>query len=131
MKIGGSYINTDAYSIISAWVAYLFSLYGLVILYINASYFWPLIAGSLVLTFISLCAGIQNLINLFYSPIISKFVAKILIRSISLGYFLSSAYGFIYFIIKLPFNDKSIFILPCLAVIFIFGGSAVGILERK
>ncbi len=119
--------QNNHYSTSSAWIAFLFSLYGLTLLYIYYSPFWIVLSISFISTFITLVAGIQNFLKLFnLNSIILPYRAYI-INFLSLGFFLLATYGFIQFLTFIPLRDKSILLLPAIGCIFIFGGAAIGI----
>ncbi len=120
----------NSYSKVSAWIAFVFAVYGFILLYVEESNYWILIGLSLLLTLMSLLYGVDFIINLFNLSLLPRICTKLSLSCIALGYLIGSIYGVIRFIKIIPINDRSIFFVPFVALSLIFAGSSLGLLVK-
>ena len=117
------------FSRLSAVISFLLAFYGWFILYVNSSLLWILSGFNLVFTLIAILIGTKNL-KIYLTIPVYKNIAFKAIRYLSIIlFFLTSAYGLINVIMYIPGNDKSIFLLPLVALLLILSGSAIGIYQ--
>ena len=117
------------YSPVAAWIMFAFSFYGMLISYFYSSLIWIFLGVCLMITFLTLVVGIKSVIQLVNFPFISPKYQKLAINLLSFGNFVSSIYGLISLMIVLPIKDKSIVLLPVIAISFIFAGSTIGLFK--
>ena len=119
-----------SYSKFAGWISFGFSNIALASLYINGSFLWLYLSMLILLTFVSLVFGnslLYEQISLKSYPLI---IRRIVIVVLYTSFFISSLYGFIVLINLLPIIDKSTFLIPGIAIAFIFGGASIVIFQR-
>ena len=121
------------YSELTAWIAFSFSLYGVLQIYIDGSLLWMLLAISLIIAFLSIILGFKSVLKIFYIPLVPIWIHKSSIIFLRLGFFISSVFGFLAFLYHLPVKDKSVFLVPIVICVLFFTGVVIGIFndERK
>ena len=120
-----------SYSTFTAWLGFILGLYGSYFLYVQETYYWIPVAFSLLLTSIRLLFGKPYLHSIFYTTSQSYLLNRIGYLSLGLGYFISSLYGLIKFIDIINLTDKSIFLIPCIAIAFLLAGTALGLFSSN
>lgn len=123
--------SNNSYSNLAAWLAFSFSNFALIDLYLKGNGIWVLIGINLCITFICMTDGIERLIKSIYLDYCPRNFIDVALYSVAVAYFASSLYGFFQFLNILPIADKSIFLLPFIAVLFIFAGASIGLINSN
>ena len=119
--------NSNSYSLITAYISLLPSFYSVLYLYINQSNLWLPLGLSFLITFIIIFSDISKSIHIFNKKKrISYFLFPVKIL-VPLIYFISTVTGIIIFIIQIPINDRSIFLIPSIIISILFAGVSIGI----
>ena len=116
-----------SYSSFTAWFGFILGLYGSYFLYVQETYYWIPLAFSLLLTSIRLLFGQPYLHSMFYTRSQSYLLDRIGYFSLGFGYFISSIYGLFRFVDLINVTDKSIFLIPLIAITFLLAGTALGL----
>ena len=120
-----------SYSSFTAWFGFILGLYGSYFLYVQETYYWIPLAFSLLITSIRLLFGKPYLHSIFFTNSQSYLLDRIGYFSVGLGYFTSSLYGLVKFIDLINVKDKSIFLIPCIAITFLLAGTALGLFSAN
>ena len=120
-----------SYSSFVAWFGFILGLYGSYFLYVQETYYWIPVAFSLLLTAIRLLFGKPYLLSIFFTNSQSYLLDRIGYFSVGLGYFISSLYGLIKFLELINIKDKSIFLIPFIAITFLLAGTALGLFSAN
>ncbi len=75
--------------------------------------------------------GVNNVISLCNLPKPITSFARLLKISFGTTFFLSSVYGSITILYRLPISDKSIILIPVIILTFLFGGASIGIYQSS
>ena len=115
------------YSITTAKLSFVFSIYGMLELYFRNIYLWVPIGFAVVLLFDPIFFGkiISNNNKLIYYNV-SK-LKKLFIKLILLAYYSSTIYALIRIAIVIPVKAKSLLILPFISISLIFAGTTIGL----
>ena len=120
-----------SYSSFTAWFGFILGLYGSYFLYVQETYYWIPLAFSLLLTSIRLLFGKPYLHSIFFTNSQFYLLDRIGYFCVGLGYFISSLYGLAKFIDCINVIDKSIFLIPFIAITFLLAGTALGLFSAN
>ena len=122
--------TTKSYSKLSAYTGLIFSIYGLIMLYINSYIIWIPLGLCLLICLLSIVNGIDFVIDLFPKYLLPRKVERFLLYLVSFGYMTTTTYGLFNLANQIPIRDKSILLFPFIILLIIFTGAAIGITDE-
>ncbi len=124
-------INTNmSYSKLIAWLSFTISVYTFILLYIESSFLWLLVGSNNILILLTLINSSTHLEEYLSKYINVAYIRFLFIMS-SITLFLSSVFGTYKLFIFLNLKDYSILLIPSISLLFLYGGSCLGIYQTS
>ncbi len=92
---------------------------------------WVFLGIAIIITFLAIILGVEKISKIFRISRDYQILRRVLLRISALIFLVGAVYGLYRIFATLPFNDKSILLIPFIVFTLYFVGASIGIYQNK